>query len=90
MRNRFWALRHGLSLANEAGLIVSLPANGLLPQFGLSPTGIEQARRAGRQVVESCSKEAVIFASDFSRAHQAGFTCRVGSDKIPPCRQRSK
>jgi broad specificity phosphatase PhoE len=40
-------MRHGRSKANEAKLIVSRLENGIQPEYGLSPTGIEQATAAG-------------------------------------------
>lgn len=40
-------MRHGRSKANEAKLIVSRLENGIKPEYGLSPTGIEQATAAG-------------------------------------------
>ncbi|TVU07188.1 hypothetical protein EJB05_47231 [Eragrostis curvula] len=46
-RNRYWILRHGRSVPNERGLIVSSLENGTKPEFGLAPQGVEQARAAG-------------------------------------------
>lgn len=40
-------MRHGRSKANEAKLIVSRLENGVKPEYGLSPTGVEQATAAG-------------------------------------------
>ncbi|KAL6841155.1 hypothetical protein ACP4OV_029124 [Aristida adscensionis] len=47
-RNRYWILRHGRSVPNERGLIVSSLENGGKPEFGLAPQGVEQARAAGQ------------------------------------------
>jgi len=47
LRNRYWILRHGRSVPNERGLIVSSLENGTKPEFGLAPPGFEQARAAG-------------------------------------------
>ncbi|PVH34919.1 hypothetical protein PAHAL_7G065100 [Panicum hallii] len=47
LRNRYWILRHGRSVPNESGLIVSSLENGTKPEFGLAPQGFEQARAAG-------------------------------------------
>ncbi|XP_025880663.1 uncharacterized protein [Oryza sativa Japonica Group] len=52
-RNRYWILRHGRSVPNERGIIVSSLENGTKPEFGLAPQGVEQARLAG----ESLRKE---------------------------------
>jgi len=40
-------MRHGRSKANEAGRIVSTLENGVLEEWGLSPTGEAQAQAAG-------------------------------------------
>ncbi|CAL5033591.1 unnamed protein product [Urochloa decumbens] len=47
LRNRYWILRHGRSVPNERGLIVSSLENGAKPEYGLAPPGFEQARAAG-------------------------------------------
>ncbi|KAE8806860.1 HMG1/2-like protein [Hordeum vulgare] len=51
--NSYWILRHGRSLPNERGLIVSSLENDTKPEFGVAPQGVEQARFAG----ESLQKE---------------------------------
>ena len=40
-------LRHGRSLANEKGIIVSTYENGLPPNYGLHKPGCQQAVQAG-------------------------------------------
>ena len=45
--NIYFLLRHGRSLANEAGIVVSLLQNGLKPEYGLTETGRQQAVAAG-------------------------------------------
>jgi len=73
---RLFVLRHGASLANAAGLIVSSLENGLLPRYALAPAGEEQARQAGAALLawlsangfDSASVRAV--ASPFSRTVQ--------------------
>ncbi|KAK9287147.1 hypothetical protein L1049_015558 [Liquidambar formosana] len=47
LRNRYWVLRHGKSIPNERGLIVSSMENGSLAEFQLAPEGVNQARLAG-------------------------------------------
>ncbi|XP_019165249.1 PREDICTED: uncharacterized protein LOC109161348 isoform X2 [Ipomoea nil] len=47
LRNRYWVLRHGKSIPNELGLIVSSMENGILEQYKLAVAGVEQARLAG-------------------------------------------
>ena len=45
LRNRYFAMRHGHSLANQQGLIVSDPRNGV-DGYGLSPRGREQVENS--------------------------------------------
>ena len=47
LRNEYYALRHGWSKANEAGIIVSRIDSGARLEYGLHATGREQARAAG-------------------------------------------
>jgi glucosyl-3-phosphoglycerate phosphatase len=68
LKNRYFAMRHGRSLANEQGIIVSWPENGVLPEYGLSERGRSQVEAA----VNDCglSHNVLIYSSDFSRACQ--------------------
>ncbi|XP_076942242.1 uncharacterized protein LOC143612055 [Bidens hawaiensis] len=45
--NRYWVLRHGKSIPNETGLIVSSMENGKLEKYKLASEGINQAQLAG-------------------------------------------
>ncbi|PKI33115.1 hypothetical protein CRG98_046490 [Punica granatum] len=47
LRNRYWILRHGKSIPNEKGLIVSSMENGTLPEYQLAAEGGVQAQLAG-------------------------------------------
>ncbi|MCB1325483.1 MAG: histidine phosphatase family protein [Spirochaetales bacterium] len=71
LKNRYWALRHGISIANERGLIVSSPEEGV-PGFGLSPAGraeLGQALRPERIRASGLEiKNAICYSSDFRRA----------------------
>lgn len=51
LHQRYFALRHGQSLANVAGIIASDPAVAC-HKYGLSPVGREQAAEAGRDLVD--------------------------------------
>ena len=68
LANRYFAIRHGNSLANQQGIIVSHPENGV-PGYGLSETGQSQ-------VLESLARDkqldstALIVSSDFRRARE--------------------
>ncbi|KAL3539142.1 hypothetical protein ACH5RR_002508 [Cinchona calisaya] len=48
VRNRYWVLRHGKSIPNANGLIVSSLENGILDQYKLAPEGVHQARLAAQ------------------------------------------
>ncbi|KAF3434853.1 hypothetical protein FNV43_RR21940 [Rhamnella rubrinervis] len=47
LRNKYWVLRHGKSIPNERGLIVSSMENGTRPEYELASEGISQAQLAG-------------------------------------------
>lgn len=70
-RNRYLALRHGISVANERGVIISRPENGTRG-WGLSPFGTEHCRQllAPEQLVELafCPQTTITISSDFTRA----------------------
>lgn len=68
LRNRYYLMRHGESRANEAGLIVSRPENGLRDEFGLSEQGREQVREAALRT--QLSRRALIYSSDFARTRE--------------------
>ena len=64
--NHYFAMRHGHSLANQQGIIVSDPANGC-GGYGLSETGRAQVR-ACRLSEHGLDGDTVIVSSDFARA----------------------
>ncbi|XP_057440808.1 uncharacterized protein LOC130732835 isoform X2 [Lotus japonicus] len=47
-KNRYWVLRHGKSIPNERGLIVSSMENGIRPEFQLATDGVSQAQLAAK------------------------------------------
>lgn len=67
LKNRYYVMRHGQSLANTAGLIVSHPENGLTG-YGLSSKGRRQVE-AGINASALTAKTR-IFSSDFKRAKE--------------------
>jgi broad specificity phosphatase PhoE len=69
---RVWALRHGESLANLEGIIVSHPGRLAFEWAGLTKTGREQAEMAGKNPPSAISNPSrVLFVtSDFARAKQ--------------------
>jgi len=85
LKNRYYILRHGQSLANVRGLIVSRAANGL-HDFGLSEAGREQVRSAVSRWIDSgdLDRETLIIASDFLRArHTAEIAASVLGSTVP-------
>lgn len=84
MKNRYWVLRHGKSIPNEMGLIVSSMENGKLEQYKLAPEGIKQAELAGEAFLKVLKEDNIplenvrICYSPFSRtAHTAQVVASV-------------
>lgn len=79
--HRFYALRHGESLANVEGRISSDPAVACV-SHGLSTNGWDQAEKAAEAVCHEALKTGVdgvaIVSSDFRRAFQTAQTVRSG------------
>lgn len=48
LKNRYWVLRHGKSIPNERGLIVSSLENGIRSEYQLASEGVDQAQLAGQ------------------------------------------
>ncbi|KAL3826267.1 hypothetical protein ACHAXA_006295 [Cyclostephanos tholiformis] len=88
----YYALRHGQSLANVAGIISSDPKISTV-QHGLSELGREQARAAGdafaAEYIMSSSNDdyrgVAIYSSDFARARETAsiFAQRLVGGGIP-------
>ena len=82
LSNDYYVMRHGHSLANQQGLIVSHPVNGC-GGFGLSERGREQVR-ASLQHNDLLDADTIILSSDFSRAVESAtiaadlLDCSVG------------
>jgi probable phosphoglycerate mutase len=71
LRNRYVAMRHGLSIANVADRVVSDPARGI-HSYGLTEIGKQQAETSALAAQESGLLDAatLIVSSDFARARQ--------------------
>ncbi len=66
-----WVLRHGESVANVEGVIVSAVGPRALIEVGLTERGRRQARDAARKAEgRGIGPEVVVLTSDFARAHQ--------------------
>jgi broad specificity phosphatase PhoE len=64
-KNRYYLMRHGESVANRQGLIVSAPENAL-NGFGLTNQGSQQVMKAALNTRLDC--ETIIVSSDYRRA----------------------
>jgi glucosyl-3-phosphoglycerate phosphatase len=74
LKNQYFALRHGQSLANVAKIIASNP-DVACHQYGLSELGKEQAQKAGMDLVgrfqsQTKAKGIAIVSSDLLRAKE--------------------
>ncbi|KAK0582320.1 hypothetical protein LWI29_024143 [Acer saccharum] len=73
LQNRYWILRHGKSIPNEKGLIVSSLENGTRPEYQLAPDGVNQAQLAGELFLKELNQNNIaienvrICYSPFSR-----------------------
>jgi probable phosphoglycerate mutase len=68
LSNRYFAMRHGHSMANQQGIIVSHPDNGR-DNYGLSELGRKQVRTSLQQD-NHLDTGTVIVTSDFKRARE--------------------
>ncbi|KAL9417404.1 hypothetical protein AB3S75_040398 [Citrus x aurantiifolia] len=73
LRNKYWVLRHGKSIPNEKGLIVSSLENGTRREYQLASEGVDQARLAGELFLKELNENNIplenvrICYSPFSR-----------------------
>ncbi|ERM96152.1 hypothetical protein AMTRI_Chr09g14410 [Amborella trichopoda] len=84
LKNQYWVLRHGRSIPNERGIIISNRVYGILPQYGLSSKGVQQAASAGESFLRELKAKNIplenvrICYSPFSRTiHTAQVVARV-------------
>lgn len=70
--NTYFALRHGESLANVEGIIVSTSENGI-PKYGLSENGKNQVLQSVTYAKKSgtLDSSSLIISSDFKRARES-------------------
>ena len=82
LNNRYFAMRHGHSLANQQGIIVSHPDNGR-SNYGLSELGREQVA-ASLQQDNHLDADTVVVTSDFKRAREtAGIVLEILACRRP-------
>ncbi|MBX3167776.1 MAG: histidine phosphatase family protein [Candidatus Eremiobacteraeota bacterium] len=80
-KNRYFLMRHGESLANLAGKIISSPEHGCAG-YGLSELGREQAQRLASQ--SGLGPETRVLCSDFLRARETAEIAAAALGCAPP------
>lgn len=80
LNNRYFAMRHGHSLANQRAIIVSQPENGL-DGFGLSDRGRVQVRES-LQSFDTSPVDIIIVSSDFCRARESAEIAAQSLDAV--------
>ncbi|CAE8610241.1 unnamed protein product, partial [Polarella glacialis] len=73
LRHRYFALRHGVSKANVAKLIISDPKVGTR-RFGLTAAGRTAAAKSAKAFAAKATRRTLIVSSDFTRTRE---TARV-------------
>ena len=69
LRNTYYLMRHGISVPNKEGIIISTIENGARPEHGLvAPDGYEQAEQSA--LASGLGEDTLIVASPFSRTIQ--------------------
>jgi broad specificity phosphatase PhoE len=82
LNNRYFAMRHGHSVGNQRGIIVSHPENGC-GGFGLSEQGQDQVR-VSLQMDASLDADTMIVSSDFNRALESAAIVRQALNSRSP------
>ena len=87
LNNRYFAMRHGHSLANAQGIIVSHPKNGC-DGYGLSKLGQTQVTQ-NLQQDSRLDADTLIVSSDFKRAREsAEIAHSVLNCRTSPCMEQ--
>jgi broad specificity phosphatase PhoE len=83
MRNRYFALRHGESEANQQGIIISDPERGI-HQYGLTARGRDQVRLGLEMFNSQFEQPPVIVSSDFLRTKESADLAKsiLGSSRL--------
>lgn len=83
LKNRYFALRHGHSKANEQSIIVSDPAVGT-QSYGLSDLGIAQLKALKGALPCVFDRELKIVSSDFLRARESAMIIAASLAVLTP------
>lgn len=78
--NRYYIMRHGESLANRRGIIVSAPENAL-DDYGLTTRGSEQVMQAALNT--RLDRDTLVVSSDYKRALETAEIMKSVIDTIP-------
>lgn len=72
LRNTYYALRHGESTLNRAGILQSDPEQGEHESLGITPNGQEQVKTSitVAAIAGELSRSTIIFSSPFTRCLQ--------------------
>ncbi len=78
LQNSYFTLRHGKSVPNVEGIILSDPVDGISLDYGLVEEGLQQVQSAVIAAVRKgeLDENVVIVSSDFSRAKQSAEIAR--------------
>ncbi len=77
LQNTYYLLRHGTSVANEEGLIVSSPEVGTR-RYGLADIGRQQVRQSVENAADRLGDVHAVYSSDFLRTKQtAEIACEI-------------
>lgn len=60
LKNKYWVLRHGKSIPNEKGIIVSSMENGTLDEYKLACEGVTQAQLAGEVFLKELKEKDIL------------------------------
>jgi broad specificity phosphatase PhoE len=82
--NRYFAMRHGKSIPNAAGVVVSDPQQGRQLSAGLSDLGRVEVARAAAVRPEGLGPATHIICSGFSRAFETGAIVSLILGSTPP------
>ncbi len=83
LNNRYFTLRHGESVANLQGIIVSSLARGQ-HNFGLTEKGRRQVDESVRRYIDTINGESRIYSSPFLRAQETAAIAQqiLGLDQV--------
>src|SRR5579884_2641884 len=69
LHNRYFAMRHGESEANEQSIIVSDPKVGI-SRYGLTKAGQKQVIKSAKSFKQFQGHQVIIYSSDFARTSE--------------------